>query len=88
MLILKNPGKNFSYPGKKYPRPGPTRNKIPRPDPTRPENILKNMPRPRTGFGPQVFIRRYSQFTTGTIGYDGTDWRDEYEDDLIWPRRT
>ena len=36
----------------KIPRPGPTRNKIPRPDPTRPENILKNVPRPRTGFGP------------------------------------
>ena len=42
-------------PVKKYPPPGPTRNKIPRrtrnritrPDPTR-----KYSPRPRTGFGP------------------------------------
>ena len=47
-------------PVKKIPWPGPTRNKIPRPeinsptwpDPTQPENILKNVPRPQTGFGP------------------------------------
>ena len=48
----RNSGKNISYPDKNIPRPGPTRNKIPRPDPTRPENILQNVPRPRTGFGP------------------------------------
>ena len=36
-FIPEIPGENVSYPGKKIPRPGPTRNKIPRPDPTRPD---------------------------------------------------
>ena len=35
------PGENVSYPGKKIPRSGPTRNKIPRPGPTR-----NKIPRP------------------------------------------
>ena len=51
-FIPKIPGENVSYPGKKIPRPEQTRNKIPRPDPTRPENILSNVTRSRTGFGP------------------------------------
>ena len=33
-------------------------------------------------------LRRYSQFMTGTIGYEGVDWRDEYDVILIWPWRT
>ena len=48
-FIPENPGENVSYPGKKLPRPGPTRNKIPQP-----ENILlKCSPTPdRFRFGP------------------------------------
>ena len=34
-FIPEIPGENVSHPGKKIPRPGPTRNKIPRPEPTR-----------------------------------------------------
>ena len=34
-FIPEIPGENVIYPGKKIPRPGPTRNKIPRPGPTR-----------------------------------------------------
>ena len=34
-FIPEIPGENVSYPGKKIPRPGPTRNKITRPGPTR-----------------------------------------------------
>ena len=48
--IPEIPGENVSYPGKKY--PDPDRPEIKFPDPTRPENILKTVPRPRTGFGP------------------------------------
>ena len=44
-FIPEIPGENVSYPGKKIPRPGPTRNNIP--DPTQPENIfLKMFPNP------------------------------------------
>ena len=43
-------GENVSYPGKKkYPDLG--RPEIKFPNPTQPENILKNVPIPRTGFG-------------------------------------
>ena len=40
-FIPEIPGENVSYPGKKIPRPGPTRNKIPRPGPTQ-----NKIPRP------------------------------------------
>ena len=40
-FIPEIPGENVSYPGKKIPRPRPTRNKIPRPWPTR-----NKIPRP------------------------------------------
>ena len=56
---------NVSYPGKKIPRPGPTQNKIPQPNPTRPENILKNVPRPRTGPNPGFGLPRRSLIQTG-----------------------
>ena len=39
----RNSGKDISYPDKKIPRPGPTRNKIPRPDP---KIFLKMFPDP------------------------------------------
>ena len=47
-VYARNPGKNVSYPGKKYPDQDQQN------FPTRPhlENILKNGPRPRAGFGP------------------------------------
>ena len=52
--------KMFHTQVKKYPDPDrpeikfpdPDRPEIKFPDPTRPKNILKNVPRPRTGFGP------------------------------------
>ena len=44
-FIPEIPGENVSYPGKKIPRPGPTRNKIPRPDPAR-KYSLKCSPTP------------------------------------------
>ena len=31
-------------------------------------------------------FRLGSQFTTGTIGYDGDDWRDGYDMILFWPQ--
>ena len=49
-LYPRNPGKNVPYPGKNI--PDRDRPEIKFPDPTRPENILENVPRPRTGFGP------------------------------------
>ena len=59
-FIPEIPGENDSYPGKKYPDPdrleikfpNPDRPEIKFPDPTRTEKILRNVPRPRTGFGP------------------------------------
>ena len=49
-FIPEIPGENVSYPGKKTPRPGPTRNKIPRPGPTR-----NKIPRP----DPKIFFKMF-----------------------------
>ena len=49
-FIPEIPGENVSCPGEKD--PDSDRPEIKFPDPTRPQNILKNVPRPRTGFGP------------------------------------
>ena len=43
------PGKTVSYPVKKY--TDLDRPEMKFPDPTWPENIFKNVPQPRTGFG-------------------------------------
>ena len=86
------PVKKIPRPGptrNKIPRPGKTRNKIPRPDPTRPENILQNVPRPRTGFGPVRSgpVRGNSGFRVAPQFFM-TRWQSQTFSDSTWRSRT
>ena len=62
-FIPELPGKMSHTPVKQYPNPDPSETKFP--DPTLSENILKNVPRPWTGFDP---VRSNSGFWVAPIG--------------------